>query len=124
MKKIISILLISILLMGCSTYKEILDQEEPKPQLIEEVIKEKIVYIDRNITIKEPCNITQQECNYTSSISRKLELIRRIQFLEGQQNKFINHSDCFDVLNKTEVKLEECEEELCDEWNISWCRDE
>jgi len=108
------------LLIGCSAYKEILDEEEPEPQVIEkEFIKEKIIY--RNITVKEPCNITCPGYNYTGSTEREIELIRRIRFLEGQQDKFINHSDCFDELNKTKVRLEECEHELCYEWNSSWC---
>jgi len=122
MKKLILILLIGILLIGCSTYKELLPEQEPqiiREEVIKEVIKEKIIY--RNTTI--PCNITPEcpEYNYTSSTNRELELIRRIKFLEGQQDKFINHSDCFDDLNKTKIKLEDCEEELCYEWNSSWC---
>jgi len=115
------ILLTLILLMGCSTYREILDEEEPQPQIIEkEIIKEKIVY--RNITIKEPCNLTCPECPvYTGTKERELELIRRLKFLEGQQDKYFNDSECNDELNKTNKELEECKEELCYEWNSSWC---
>ena len=105
------------ILAGCSTYKEILDEPEQKPEVItKEVIKEKIIYKDRNITI--PCNIT---CPETDCPADKLELIRRISFLESQTDKYWNNSDCFDELNTTKVKLEDCEEELCYEWNSSWC---
>jgi len=102
-------------------YKEALDEEPEiiEKEVIREVIKEKIIYKDRNITI--PCNVTYKEYNYSGSTNREIELIRRIRFLEGQQDKFINHSDCFDELNKTEAKLNDCEHELCYEWNSSWC---
>ena len=118
----LAILLISILLMGCSIYKEVID-EEPQMIIEKEVIKEKIVYIDRNITI--PCNVTCSEedvelMNKFSS-DRELELIRRLKFLEGQTDKYFNDTECRDELNETNVKLEDCEEELCDEWNSSWC---
>ena len=117
------------ILAGCSTYKEILDEPEQKPEVItKEVIKEKIVYRDRNITI--PCeniteiiNITCPKYQYETAnpSSREIELIRRIRFLESQTDKYFNDSDCNDELNETKVKLEDCEEELCYEWNSSWC---
>ena len=76
-----------------------------------------------NITI--PCNITNTTCpeynyNYTSSTSRELELIRRISFLEGQQDKYWNYSECNWELNKSNKELKTCEEEVCN-WNSSWC---
>lgn len=83
----------------------------------ETVEKEIIIY--RNVTL--PCNTTVTcEYNYTGTTSRELELIRRIGFLEGQQDKFINHSDCFDDLNRTNNELKDCEEEIC-KFNSSWC---
>jgi len=123
MKPIIAALLISILLIGCTMYDEVLGKEEPELKIIEkEIIKEKIIYRDRNIII--PCNATNitkcPEYNYTTT-NREIELIRRIRLLENQQDRFINHSDCFDDLNKTKKKLEDCKDELCGEWNSSWC---
>jgi len=103
-------------------YDEVLDKE---PEVIEkEIIKEKIVY--RNITIKEPCNLTCEPCIdnltiYSTEVPREIQLIKRIKFLENQQNKYFNDSECNDNLNKTEKKLDDCKEELCDEWNSSWC---
>ena len=125
--KIIPILLISLVLTGCG-FEELLPEQEPEviEKECEPIIKKEIEYIDRNITI--PCNITNTtinttyiQYNYTGSTTREIELIRRISFCESQQDKFINNSDCFDELNTTKVKLEDCEHELCYEWNSSWC---
>ncbi len=110
--KLIPILLISILLIGCS--KEAL--------VCENVTIETIKYINRNITITEKCNITNNtiKYTYTGTTSRELELIRRLSFCEGQQDKFINHSDCFDELNESNNELKDCEDEMCKD-NSSWC---
>ena len=121
----LTILLISILLIGCN--KEVLECENIT---INNTI-ETIEYI--NITVKEPCNLTYSD--------DKLELIRRIKFLEGQQDKWvINETECMPH-NKTEEDLENCEnkidmyerdideledeldnctEEFC-EYNSTWC---
>ncbi len=102
------IFLIGVLLIGCS--KPIEMECENKTITINNTIKEiieKEIIIYKNITI--PCNKTQYE--YRGNTTRELELIRRIGFLESQQDKFINHSDCFDELNKTNNKLEDCEDE-------------
>lgn len=123
MNKIIPILLISILLIGCKPI-----EIECENITINNTI-ETVKYI--NITVKEPCN---------SSRERELELIRRIKFLEGQQNKWIiNETEC--IYNITEEKLQncknkidmhkrdieeveeelkDCEKEIC-EYNSSWC---
>jgi len=103
---------------GCTFVKELLLEEEP--QVIEkEVIKEKIVYRDRNVTI--PCDETPPPTIYNGSKARELELIRRLKFLEGQTDKYFNDSECNDNLNKTKDRLDKCENELCVEWNSSWC---
>jgi len=83
--------------------------------------------INNTIEIKEikiPCNLTCPECIYNVSTynrTRELELIRRLKFLENQQDKYFNDSECNDELNRTENKLKDCERELCEEWNSSWC---
>ena len=130
MKQVI-ILLSLVLLVGCSLYEETLPvEEQPTP---EPIIKEVIVYRDRNITINispscptnitEIINITCPKYQYGSehSTERELELIRRLKFLENNQNKYFNDSECNDDLNKTRVELNECKNELCNEWNSSWC---
>jgi len=63
----------------------------------------------------EDCPSTGFNREYT------LSLIRRVKFLEGNQDKFINHSDCFDELNKTKIELDRCKDDLCSNWNVSWC---
>ena len=117
------ILLITILLLGCSKPIEI----ECENITINNTI-ETIKYI--NITIKEPCNLT-------CSKERELELIRRIKFCEGQQDKWImNETECIDNntvanyeskldmyerdIEELEDEIENCTEELC-EWNSSRC---
>ncbi len=122
----LTILFISILLIGCSKPIEI----ECKNITINNTI-ETIKYI--NITIKEPCNLTYSD--------DKLELIRRIKFLEGQQdNWIINETECMPhniteeklqncedkidmyerEIDELEEELEDCEEDLC-KWNSTWC---
>ena len=110
---IILYVMISILLIGCSKPVEIECQN---------ITIETIKYINRNVTIIEKCNITNNtiKYTYTGTTSRELELIRRISFLEGQQDKYFNDSECNDNLNKTEIKLEDCEDEMCKD-NSSWC---
>ena len=90
------------------------------------------IIIERNITINrtinhtiyitnttiEPCNVTKVNTSFDRSYT--LELIRRIKFLEGQQDKYWNNSECSWELNKSNYELEECEEELC-EFNSTWC---
>ena len=122
----LTILLISILLVGCSKEIEIECQNITINNTIET-----IKYI--NITIKEPCNLTYSD--------DKLELIRRIKYLENQQDEWIiNETECI-AHNKTEEDLEKCwkkldyceddiddlEDEINDceeincEYNSSWC---
>jgi len=55
---VLTILIVLIVLTGCSEFEELLPDEEKQiieKEVIKEVIKEKIVY--KNITI--PCNITK-----------------------------------------------------------------
>ncbi len=114
------ILLISILLIGCSKPIEV------KCENITNTI-ETIKYI--NTTVIKEVNVT---CDKTS---RELELIRRLKFLENQQDKLImnetrcmgNNSNCEDKLDMYERDIEElednlynCTEEIC-EYNSSWC---
>ena len=123
-KSLIICIFICILLIGCSKPIEIECQN---------ITIETIKYINQTI-IKE-VNITCPET------LREIELIRRIKFLEGQQNKWIiNETECM-VHNKTEEDLENCEnkidmyerdeedledelenctEELCG-YNSTWC---
>lgn len=86
-----------------------------------------------NNTIIEYINITKvMACNDTPEMievcedgtySRKyvLALIRQLKRMERTQNLYFNDSECNDDLNKTEIKLKDCERELCYEWNSSWC---
>lgn len=121
MKKLI--LLISLLLIGC-TRTEYINQTIYINNTVEE-----IVY--KNITM--PCPEYVCDC----SKDRELELIRRIKFLENQQNiMIINETGCVDNdtkanyeskvdmyernIEEIEEELENCEEELC-EYNSSWC---
>ena len=82
-----------------------------------------ITYINNTIYINDtiPCNVTGPEINISFDRSYTLELIRRIKFLEGQQDKYWNNSECSWELNTSNNELEECEEELCDNWNSSCC---
>ena len=120
----LTILLISILMIGCKPI-------EMECENITNTI-ETIKYV--NVTVIKEINITYET-------NRELELIRRIKFLEGQQNKWvINETECI-AHNKTEQDLENCEnkidmherdiEELEDDlknctkrlcgYNESWC---
>lgn len=96
-----------------------------------EIIVEKEVIINRtinntqyiNITTIEPCNLTCQDCPPYSEYNRDyvLGLIRQLKKYEVRQDRCWNTSECYDDLNKSNFKLEECKEELCDNWNSSWC---
>ena len=81
----------------------------------------------RNITITGKCNLTYSD--------DKLELIRRLKFLEDQQDKLImnetrcigNNSRCEDKIDmyirdidELEDDLYNCTRELCD-LNNTWC---
>jgi hypothetical protein len=46
-----------------------------------------------------------------------------LEFVEGYGASYEcwNDSECHDELNNTTKKLKDCEEELCYEWNSSWC---
>ncbi len=135
-KSLIICIFICILLIGCS--KQI--EPECKNITITNTVGT-IKYI--NNTITEKCNITNNTIKYvyTGTTSRELELIRRIGFLERQQDKWIiNETECMPH-NKTEEDLEkcytklnyceddvddledeinDCEDLLC-EYNESWC---
>ncbi len=83
------------------------------------------VIINNTITINNtiPYNLTCPESEINTSFDRSytLELIRRIKFLEGRQDLYWNDTECHYDLNTTEVKLKECEDVMCNEWNSSWC---
>ena len=65
--------------------------------------KTKIEEIETIKEIKIPCNLTYPD--------DKLELIRRLKFLEGQQDKWImDETEC--VYNITEEKLQNCENKI------------
>jgi len=120
MKKII--LLISILLLGgvigCNTQTVEEKEEICKTDCLSDgwqygdwigsnycncynrtIIKE----IETIKEIKIPCNLTCPD---------RLELIRRLKYLENQQNKWIiNETECI-VHNKTEEDLKNCEDKI------------
>ena len=110
MSKIIMVLICAVFILGCTT--RIIEIEK-------NITVEKIVYQNITTVIKEECNTTFND-KWDISKSRELDLIRRIRFLEGQQSKYWNHTECNYDLNKTTQDLDDCEEELC-EWNSSWC---
>ena len=122
----LTILLISILLIGCSK------QIESECENIT-ITNTTIEYI--NTTVIKEVNIT---CDETA---RELELIRRLSFCEGQIDKLIiNETECMphniteeklqncenkiDMqdrdIEELEDELEDCEDEVC-KWNSSWC---
>jgi len=97
MKKIIILLTILLIggVIGCSKPTEIECQNITINNTIETI---------KYINITKPCNLT-------SSKERELELIRRIKFLEGQQNKWIiNETEC--AYNITEKKLQNCKDKI------------
>ena len=86
-----------VLLVGCTkviTITEVIN---------ETIYKNNTIYINQTIylnnTIIEPCN----ESIYTTDYV--LGLIRQLKHYERTQDRFINHSDCFDILNNTNTKL-------------------
>ena len=116
----LTILLISILLIGCSK------QIESECENIT-ITNTTIEYI--NTTVIREVNIT---CDKTA---RELELIRRLKFLENNQDKLImnetrcigNNSRCEDKIDmylrdidELEDDLYNCTRELCD-LNNTWC---
>ena len=120
--KPILILLISILLIGC-TRTEYINNTITINNTVET-----IKYI--NMTIKEPCNLT-------FSKEREIELIRRIKFLEKHQDDLIiDETECIgnntrasyegklDMyerdIEELEDELKNCTKELC-RWNSSRC---
>jgi len=109
------LLILSLLLIGCT----------PNPIIIERNIT---TYINRTINntiyINDTvlCNITEPIIN-TTIYDRDyvLGLIRQLKKYENQQDLYLNNSDCYDDLNRTETKLDICEDVMCREWNSSWC---
>ena len=121
MQKLI-VLVVLIVLMGCCKVPGICE--------------------NKTITINNTINKTIEiPCNLTCPNDDRLELIRRLKYLEGQQNKWIiNETECM-VHNKTEEDLVNCENkidmhkrdieeleddlEICEEgfceFNSSWC---
>jgi len=93
---------------------------ECEPIIINNTINNTITIINETIKyVNITCNATVKY-EYKGTTSRELELIRRISFLEGQQDKYWNYSECDWELNRTEKDLEDCEDKLC-EINSSWC---
>ena len=108
------ILVSIVLLIGCTPDVIYIDRNNT-------IIIYNTTYINRTINNTIPCNLT---ClgpeNITYDRSYTLELIRRLKYLEGQQDRYWNDSECNWELNKSNNELEECEDELC-EFNSSWC---
>ena len=107
-------MMVFLLLIGCSPSIIIVERN---------VTVEKIVYNNTieyiNNTIIIPCNQTEPEID-SYDRSYMLSLIRRVKFLEGQQDKYFNDSECSWELNQSNTNREKAENELC-EWNSSWC---
>ncbi len=79
------------------------------------------IYRDRvNQTVCDPC--IQQPCR-TGGYSRIYvnSLLREIKILQWNQDKFWNYSDCLVDLNNSQDNYMKAKEELCNEWNASWC---
>ena len=83
------------------------------------IYKNNTIYINDTI----PCNTTyhEPEINISYDRSYTLELIRRIKFLEGRQDKYWNSTECEWELNQSNINRKKAEHELCYEWNSSWC---
>ncbi len=110
------LILLLVLLVGCSKPIEC----ENNTIIINNTINNTITIFNETVKyINKECNTTVRY-EYKGSTNRELELIRRISFLEGQQDKYWNYSECDWELNESNKDLEYCEEELC-EWNSSWC---
>ena len=116
--KWISITMVMVLLIvGCSNPTVITINRT----INHTIYKNNTIYI--NNTIIEPCNVTGPEINISFDRSYTLELIRRIKYLEGQQNKYFNNnSDCDWELNQSNIRRKKAEDELCDNWNSTWCQ--
>ncbi len=109
------LILLLILIVGCSKPIEC----ENNTIIINNTVNNTITIYNETIKyVNITCNKTYE---YKGTTTRELELIRRISFLENQQDKYWNYSECDWELNNTEKELEDCEEELCDNWNSSWC---
>lgn len=80
------------------------------------IFNETIKYVNKTLE----CTESNYSSTTSSTTSKELELIRRLKFLENQQDKYFNDSECNWELNRSNVELENCEEEIC-EWNSSWC---
>ena len=122
----LTILLISILLIGCTT----LTIEEKESICKKECLSDgweygtfvgvnfcncynRTIIINSTITINNTINIntTCTQSNYTPK-ERELELIRRLSFCEGQIDKLIiNETECMPH-NITEEKLQNCENKI------------
>ena len=108
--------ILSLLLISCT----------PNPIIIERNITiNRTTYVNNTIYINDtiPCNLTCHEPEIDTTIYDRdyvLSLIRQLKHYEKQQDKYWNDSECHDDLNRTEFKLEECEDELCD-YNLTWC---
>ena len=108
----ITIVMLLILVVGCTPSIVYVDRNNT-------IYKDNIIYINNTINNTMPgCDL-----NASSNYNRDyvLNLIRQIKRCEANQDKFFNSSDCEDELNQTEHRLEQAENELCDEWNSSWC---
>ena len=119
MKKVIMVLIFAVFIVGCTRIVEV-DRN---------ITIEKIVYQNVTTIVKEECNTTFNDV-FDISQSREIELIRRIRFLENEQDDCILQEDkceenCTEFkedLEMVERDLDDCEEELCEEYNDSgWC---
>ena len=116
MKKIIPILMISLLLVGCG-FEELLPDQEPEvivKEVIKEVIKEKIVYIDRNITTPHNTSCVNNITVIEANSSYVFGLIRQLKYCESQQVNDWNISECEYELNRCNSTLNSTMEKLRD----------
>lgn len=111
------ILVFIILLIGCT----------PDPIMIERNITiNRTVYLNNTIVINNtiPCDVCANCSEIESTVYDRqyvLGLIRQLKYYEKQQGLYFNDSECYWELNQSNFKLEKAEEELCLNWNSSWC---
>ena len=102
--------------IGGNINKEPEVKECPVPEVKEckEVICPGPEIITRNVTI-------YKEVNTTCQGSYVLGLIKQIKRCEANQENYWNSSICYYDLNQSNIELRQCKEEMCDEYNSSWC---
>ena len=130
--KIITVAYLVLLLVGCM--KVPTNNKYNCPPILNQSRTERLVYVDRNITVykNQTTYLNGTECiceevlceeNTTSGYSKAyvLNLIRQIRVCDKHTDNYGNSNETLADLNTCIDKLEDCENELCNEWNSSWC---